>query len=150
MYCSLAKFGIRKQPTCIESSLTGQWWFPHSRIALWGHFPAVDLEIDKFFINSALIGVVSASVRKTCTHVCKSGASQEEAAFYTKVTVKNAYPNAGLKVVKCAMTGYKGRIASMKCFLLMSQSGYHFRGGSESEIENALNARGFISCYAMA
>lgn len=133
----------------IESALTGHLVLStiHASSAVAVLFRLVDLGIEKFFLNSALLAVVSQRlVRKVCEHCAEEVVpSPEEIDYYQRATGRAlTSQRQGRGCPQCSLTGYKGRIGIYEILTvdknlrsLISQN------ANEQQIEAALLARGY-------
>lgn len=113
----------------IESALTGHLVFStlHTNDAPSSLFRLVEMEVEDYLINSAVIGVVAQRIiRKNCTHCSAPDNISEEVlkeyrlyeTFERFKHLVNGVTNfrRGKGCTKCAGTGYKGRIAIFELF----------------------------------
>lgn len=135
----------------IESALTGHLVLStiHANSAIGAIFRLLDLDVEKFFINTALIGVLSQRlVRRVCPHcVAEAAPTPEEAQFYQQVTGKPLTSEAvGKGCAECAMTGYKGRIGIFEVLIIDDTVRTMIgRNASEEQIKTAIAHTSFTS-----
>lgn len=135
----------------IESALTGHLVLStmHANSAISAIFRLRDLEIDKFFINAALIGVIAQRlVRKTCTMCAEEvPLSKEETTFYQRITGESIPTQLkGRGCENCAMTGFKGRIGVYEIMIINDTiRALISNNATEQQLEGALNAQGYVT-----
>jgi type IV pilus assembly protein PilB len=107
----------------VEASLTGHLVMStiHANSAVSSISRLIDLGIDTFFINNALIGAISQRlVRRTCRTCGRlMEPSPEEGEIFTRVTgqrLEKQFIAPGCEA--CAMTGYKGRVAILEVMMV--------------------------------
>jgi type II secretory ATPase GspE/PulE/Tfp pilus assembly ATPase PilB-like protein len=135
----------------IESALTGHLVLStmHTNNAVGAIFRLLDLDVEKFFINAALIGVVSQRlVRRVCPHcAAETALTAEESQFYQQVTGKVlAVQMVGKGCAECSMTGYRGRVGMYEVLKIDDLvRSWISRNATEQQIKAALAERAFVS-----
>ncbi|HSI20704.1 MAG TPA: GspE/PulE family protein [Verrucomicrobiae bacterium] len=133
----------------VEASLTGHLVLStiHANSAVSSISRLVDLGIDKFFINNALIGSISQRlVRRGCT-VCgrMMEPSPEEGEMFFRITGRRLEKQMiGPGCEACAMTGYKGRMPIIEVMTVDEQvRALVTRGATERQITQQLVQNGY-------
>ncbi len=135
----------------VEASLTGHLVMStiHANSAVSSLSRLVDLGIDKFFINNALIGSISQRlVRQTCK-VCgrPMEPTPEEGEMFFRITGRRLEKQViGAGCEACAMTGYKGRMPIIEVMVMdESVRSLVTRGATERQITQVLAQNGYIT-----
>lgn len=135
----------------IESGLTGQLVLStlHAEDSVGALFRLLDLGIESYLLNSALVGVVAQRlVRRNCDS-CKTAyhPQQEEIDIYTKVLGKvpsQLYKSAGC--AGCQNLGFKGRVGIFEVLAVDSVARNLVRNkANESELRSELVRNGLVS-----
>jgi type II secretory ATPase GspE/PulE/Tfp pilus assembly ATPase PilB-like protein len=135
----------------IESALTGHLVLStmHANSAVSAIFRLQDLEVEKFFINSALVGVISQRlVRRVCESCgTETAPTNEEVQFYQKITGKTLVSQRqGSGCTLCSMTGYHGRIGIYEVLVIDDMiRTLVSHNATEQQIRAFLDQRGFVS-----
>ncbi|QQS38678.1 type II/IV secretion system protein [Candidatus Woesebacteria bacterium] len=135
----------------IESGLTGQLVLStaHAEDSVRTLFRLMDLGVETYFLNSALMGVIAQRlVRKSCTE-CKEiyQPTQKEIDIFTSVmgrSPKQLIKSRGCE--KCNNLGYKGRVGIFEVLYIDSGVRELLRmRANEDRLKEALTKNGFIT-----